>query len=110
MQIVADLEHSEPVGTAEERAAERKSVQFAGGIRRQNVTSQVTVLDMSTTGFRVRLASPVPVGSVVWLKIPGLEGLQSRIVWLDGLIAGCQLAGPLHPAVFQHIVQRAAAH
>ena len=44
-------------------------------------------------------------GSDVWLKLPGLESLHSRVAWMSGHLMGCEFVRPLHPAVLQMVVR-----
>lgn len=110
MQVAAELE---VVGgtSAEERRGERATLNVEAGVRPQSSTTiQATILDLSRFGFRARLYAPAPVGTVVWLNLPGMAGQQACVVWSDGLMAGCALTAPLHPAVFSHIVNTLARH
>lgn len=105
MQVAAELEI---VGEAdhEGRRGERAALNVAAGVRPQSSTMiQATILDLSRFGFRARLSAPAPIGSVVWLNLPGMAGQQACVVWSEGLMAGCALTAPLHPAVFEHIVK-----
>ncbi len=110
MQVAAELEVVGGAGP-EERRGERAMLNVAAGVRPQSSTTiQATILDLSRFGFRARLSAPAPVGTVVWLNLPGMAGQQACVVWADGLMAGCALTAPLHPAVFTHIVSTLARH
>ena len=105
MNVTAEIEISAPPPTAETRRASRAALNVSGGVRKQSSLSlSATILDLSTHGFRASLSSPLAEGSVVWLKLPGLAAQQARVAWADGLMVGCALTAPLHPAVFDHIV------
>lgn len=106
MNVAAELEISMPSRCGEPRRAERLPLDVLGGVRKQSSTTlDARILDLSTHGFRATVSAPLQEGSVVWLKLPGLAAQQARVAWCDGLVAGCALTAPLHPAVFDHIVR-----
>ncbi len=90
------------------RRAERADLLLGAGLR-QRGAHQVTVqiLDLSTHGFRAATHLELMTGSDVWLKLPGLESLHARVVWMNGHLLGCEFVRPLHPAVMQMIVRNA---
>jgi hypothetical protein len=46
----------------------------------------------------------------VWLRLPGLESLHARVVWMRGHLLGGEFVRPLHPAVLDMIVRNAGRH
>lgn len=106
MNVAAEIEISTPARQDEPRRAERLPLDVVGGVRKQSSTTlNAKILDLSTHGFRAIVSAPLQEGSVVWLKLPGLAAQQARVAWCEGLVAGCALTAPLHPAVFEHIVK-----
>jgi hypothetical protein len=90
------------------RRAERKEVALGAGLRQRGAHAvTVQVLDLSTDGFRAATHLDLVPGSDVWLKLPGLESLHSRVAWMQGHMMGCQFVRPLHPAVLQMVVRAA---
>jgi hypothetical protein len=65
----------------------------------------VRLLDLSVTGFRAEADYSLDAGQIVWLAIPGMEGLEADIAWRSGLVIGCSFRQPLYPAVLDHIVK-----
>jgi hypothetical protein len=57
------------------------------------------VTDLSRSGFRILVDEPVSPESVVWLKIGEVGPFMARVVWYDGVAAGCEFAGKLHPDI-----------
>jgi len=79
------------------RKAERRIVNIAAALREEGVTTaEVTVLDVSTGGFRAEIESGIEEGSEVWLKLPGFEVRRSRVIWVNGKDIGCEFQFPLH--------------
>ena len=65
-------------------------------------------MDLSTDGFMAETELGLEPGNIVWLKLPGLEPQNSRVVWAEDGKTGFQFATPLHPATLEMIVARAA--
>ena len=92
----------------ESRRAERAGVLLGAGLRQRGAHAvTVQVLDLSVTGFRAATHLELMPGSDIWLKLPGLESLHSRVVWMQGHLLGCEFVRPLHPAVLDMIVRNA---
>jgi len=68
------------------------------------VRFEITVIDLSSTGFRGETFHHLRPGALVWITLPGLSGLEAEIAWQRGEYFGCRFRQPLHPAVFEHIV------
>lgn len=65
----------------------------------------VRLLDLSVTGFRAEAHYSLDAGQIVWLAIPGMQGLEATIAWRHGLEIGCSFRQPLYPPVLDHIVK-----
>ena len=99
---------SEPGSEArdeKDRKAERYPVSFQAVMRRPGGAKlTVDVLDLSTHGFRAEAHADIPVGSIIWLKVPGLESLPARVAWTNYEWTGAEFEHPLHPAVLARYV------
>ena len=60
--------------------------------------------DLSIGGFAVQAVTGMKPGTLCWLSIAHLKGLQSEVVWNDGQAVGCAFASLLNPAVFDLLV------
>lgn len=90
-----------------ERRADRKSVDIGAGLRQRGASGvSVSILDLSTHGYRASTHLMLEPGADLWLKLPGLEPKHSRVAWTDGHLIGCAFAEPLHPAVLDMVVRR----
>lgn len=88
------------------RRAERQDVVLGAGLRQRGAHAvTIQVVDLSITGFRAATHLQLMEGSDVWLKLPGLESLHGRVVWMRGHLMGCEFVRPLHPAVLAMIVR-----
>ena len=92
--------------SGDDRAAPRRLVNFAASLREMGATaSKVEILDLSSTGCRIR-GCELTEWTEVWLKISGLNAVRGRVVWVDGLDAGCEFQVPLHPSAFAELAAR----
>ncbi len=89
----------------EGRTAERRVVNLAARLRERGASvADVEVLNLSTNGFMAQGEMGLEPGSWMWLKLPGLEPQNSRVVWVEGDKAGFEFAAPLHPATIELLV------
>jgi hypothetical protein len=90
------------------RRVERIQVELGAGLRQRGASGvSVQVMDLSTEGFKAATHLELHVGTDVWLRLPGLESCQARVMWAEGHFIGCAFVRPLHPAVLDMIVARA---
>jgi hypothetical protein len=90
----------------EGRTAERRIVNLAARLREPGATiADAEVLDLSTDGYMAMTDLALETGTTVWLKLPGLEPQNSRVVWAEAGKAGFQFAAPLHQATIDMLVQ-----
>jgi hypothetical protein len=98
-----------PARPSKARLAERVEVSFGAALRQRGASGvSVQIADLSTNGFRVATHLELEPGTDVWLRLPGLEPCHARAVWSRGHHVGCEFVRPLHPAVLQMIVRKAA--
>ena len=103
MTLTAELS-TEP--NDEGRRAERREVILGAGLRQRGAHSvTIQVVDLSVTGFRAATHLMMMEGADVWLKLPGLESLHARVVWMRGHLMGCEFVRPLHPAVLDMVAR-----
>lgn len=89
------------------RREDRLPVQLGAGLRQRGASGvTVSILDLSTKGFRVMTHLELQPGADVWLRFDGLESLHARVAWMRGNLAGCAFVAPLHPAVMEMISRR----
>lgn len=91
------------------RRHQRLKLSFRAGLRKAGTLKfDVDVLDLSVSGFSCLTAYTMPVGSTLWLTIPGLGGIEATIAWRRDFLYGCEFLTPLHPAVLDHLARRLA--
>jgi hypothetical protein len=89
------------------RKSERFSLEMGAGLRQRGGTGvSIQILDLSTDGFRATTHLTLAKGNDVWLRLPGLEPYEARVMWAKGNFVGCAFARPLHPAVLEMIVRK----
>jgi hypothetical protein len=88
------------------RTADRRIVNLAARLREPGATiADAEVMDLSTDGYMAITDLALEPGTTVWLKLPGLEPQNSRVVWAEGGRTGFQFATPVHQATIDMIVQ-----
>ncbi len=91
----------------EDRSAQRIRLRIPATLRPSaSAGFHVTVHDLSLSGFLAEAFTCQPVGSRIWLTIPGLAPLQAEIARNDGTIVGCAFKDLLNQAVLDNLVAR----
>ncbi len=65
-----------------------------------------TVHNLSLAGFNASAIGTMRPAQICWLMIPGLESLQSEVIWHKGTLAGFRFYSALSPVVFDHILAK----
>ncbi|HVQ07518.1 MAG TPA: pilus assembly protein PilZ [Allosphingosinicella sp.] len=92
---------------AEGRSAERRIVNLAARLRDPGARIvDADVMNLSTDGFMAETDLVLETGTSVWLKLPGLEPQNSRVMWAEDGKTGFQFATPLHPATLEMIIEQ----
>jgi hypothetical protein len=45
-------------------------------------------------------------GERVLIRFEGLEALEAEVCWVEGFTAGVKFERPMHPAVFELLIER----
>lgn len=101
----------EPANAAQKkhwpRRSERISLAADVSLRRLGQNSyRVRVSDLSPEGCKIDLVERPRVGEHVLVKFEGLEVLDSEVCWVEAYVAGLRFEKPMHPAVFQLLLER----
>lgn len=93
-------------GDDDHRQQKRVPIAIPARLRdRHSNKYNVRLLDLSVTGFRAEAHYALDAGQIVWLAIPGMQGLEATVAWRHGLEIGCSFRQPLYPPVLDHIVK-----
>jgi hypothetical protein len=88
--------------TPEGRQAERRVVNLAARLRDPGASvAEVDIINLSISGFMAHGDLGLETGSHAWLKLPGLEPQNCKLVWLKDGKAGFEFINPLHPATLE---------
>ena len=91
----------------DKRIASRMGVAITAEVREPGLGKiDVQVLDLSISGFQMRCLTRLTGEKDIFMRLPTFSAIESRIAWVNGEMYGCEFLQALHPAVFQHIVQR----
>lgn len=90
----------------ENRVAERKMVSIRADIKESaGGKFGVWVIDLSKTGFRIKLLTSLERNKTQFLLLPGFQPLASHIAWRENDEYGMRFDKPLHISVFEHIAR-----
>lgn len=66
----------------------------------------VRVYDASPYGCRIEFVERPGLDERVWVKFDGLQAIEGMICWVEGFLAGVEFVNPIHPAVFERLIDR----
>jgi hypothetical protein len=69
-------------------------------------TSDVLILDISTTGLLFETTGSLSVGETIELNIPGTNSVSAVVRWSDEQRFGCKFREPITAAVLNAILRR----
>ncbi|MEE4152520.1 MAG: PilZ domain-containing protein [Erythrobacter sp.] len=93
----------------EDRCAPRTKLTIPATLRASGGRAfQTVVHDLSISGYSAASINRMHEGQICWITLPGLEALQSEVVWWDNCIVGCAFSELLSPIVHDNILQRYA--
>jgi hypothetical protein len=67
---------------------------------------ELPVRDLSPAGCMVELVEQVSTSDHVIARLPGLEPFGATVMWSDERCAGIRFNRPIHPAVFERLLER----
>ena len=103
--IIARQEPAAPEGCR--RRCYRLPVKHEVGVKKLGGFGfQLPTRDVSPDGCRVELVEMVDAGERVIVRLPSLEPLGAEVAWVKGANAGLYFQRPLHPAVFDQLIDR----
>lgn len=89
------------------RRSERISLTADVSLKRLGQNSyRVRANDLSPHGCKVDLVERPRVGEHMLVKFEGLEVFDAEVCWVEGYVAGLRFEKPMHPAVFDLMIQR----
>ena len=96
-----------PQASQEDRCAPRYRIAVPASLRQSGGRAfQTVVRDLSIAGFNAASLNRMHPGTVCWLTIPGLESLQSEVVWWNNSMVGCAFANLMNPIVLDNLLHR----
>lgn len=95
------------IAAQEDRCAPRTKLSIPATLRPSAARGFHTVVhDLSLGGFSASSPNRMHIGAICWLTLPGLEALQSEVIWWKGGLVGCGFAKLLSPIIHEHILGR----
>ena len=91
----------------EDRQVRRRAVNFAASLAGAGArTESVSVLDLSSRGFRIRREDACENGSILLIKLPGIEAVRARVVWCRNGELGCAFEEELDQTALEVLLPR----
>jgi len=95
------------IAAQEDRCAPRTRTTIPANFRASGGRSfQTMVHDLSLGGFCCSAVNRLQPGTIVWISLPGLESLQSEVIWWNNSLVGCAFKDLLSPIVYDNILSR----
>lgn len=63
------------------------------------------VFDLSPSGCKVEFVERPRTEERLWVKFDGLETIEGEVCWVDGFHGGVRFVTPIHPAVFDMLLE-----
>ena len=106
----AGLEFVPPTAEAKKhwpRRSERVALAAVVTMRRHGGPSfRVNVFDASPEGCRIDFVDRPLADEHLSIRFDGLEALEGQVCWIEQHYAGLKFARPIHPAVFDLLIER----
>lgn len=84
----------------EKRRATRSKVEITASIRERGRSAITTkISELSMLGCKVDGSLLAASEAPVWIRLPGLESIEARVVWETNFVAGLAFENPLHPSI-----------
>lgn len=102
---LALISDSYAIAAQEDRCAPRIKIEMPAMLRASGGHPfPVTLSDLSLGGFAATTVCGLRAGSLCWLSVGPLKGLQAEVIWNDGQTLGCAFANLLNPAVLESLL------
>jgi hypothetical protein len=109
MSNVSDTYSRYALSAQEDRCAPRIKLRIPATLRASGSPGfSIVVTDLSMAGFACEAVTGMPKGALCWLTLPGMTGLQSEVIWNNGIMVGCAFANLLNGAVLDSVISRNA--
>lgn len=103
------FESSDPYAHAaqEDRSAARTRISIPASLRPSGSKGfQTVVHDLSISGFSAMAINQIRPGTLCWLKLPGLESREAKVVWWNNGLVGCAFEQLLSPIIHDNLLAR----
>lgn len=81
--------------TGDERAAVRRSLKLGVSAYSSGDVVVALILNMSETGLLIETGLKLAVGETLHVQIPEASASTARVIWTEGLLAGCEFVNPV---------------
>lgn len=91
----------------EDRCAPRTRISIPAQLRPSGGKGfQTVVHDLSLSGFSCMSINRLHPGTLCWISLPGLESLQSQVIWWNNSLLGCAFHQLISPIIHDNLLAR----
>jgi len=91
----------------EDRSGPRTRISIPASLRPSGSKGfQTVVHDLSISGFSAMAISQIQPGTLCWLKLPGLESREAKVIWWNNGLVGCAFEQLLSPIIHDNLLTR----
>ena len=84
--------------SSDERAAVRRSLRLGVSAHTSSDVAVALILNISETGLLIETGLTLAVGETLNVEIPEASASTARVIWTEGLRAGCEFVSPVATA------------
>lgn len=93
----------------DDRAGDGVQLNMAARVREGTRRWNIEVRSLTAHGVEFESYSPIRIGTLLWIVLPGLQGWSGRVEKVEGQRFTCSFTHPLHAVVLERIFAAAAA-
>ena len=108
MVLTAHMEEL-PASSRRSRDPRRKLTLETAGTLPSGAPTDVAVHNISATGMLIECRHALAISEILEIDLPGAESASAKIVWMSGLLHGCQFLKPVSKAVLSAVQLRSVA-
>ncbi len=107
MPLLTETQERYLAVSQEDRCAPRLKLRIPATLRASGGQAfNIMVTDLSIAGFACEAVSGMNKGSICWLTLPSMTGLEAEVEWNTGQYIGSSFRTLLNGAVLDYIIAR----
>jgi hypothetical protein len=91
--FLGDFSHDR--ASTDKRGKARRKLAFESVLTAPRPPAKVVVLNLSEAGLMLHAAEELTVGETFEVDLPGMGGVEARVVWKSATLYGCAFVSPV---------------